>query len=1043
MSSKGFSGADFGGLVSHGSLYLSGIAQVDEIPWLLPYAHYLKQAWQELSLAGVLCVDGRPAVYVCEADAFTPQEVTARHHFVWNQGVVPLLILLSQGKAELHTAARKPLRPGPNGELFTAQPHTFIQSIHAAADAVQMAKCIRSIETGHFYQEHAEFFPAAETVDACLVGNLLHTARQLDKIGARGWRREHSHSLLGRVLFVKFLEARGFLKARHFPAEADSLEKILTVKPVEDAKRLLYREFFARMREEFNGTMFDDDLAREERLIQRRHLEVVADFLSVAEMAGRQLTLGFWAYDFRCIPVETISSIYEEFMEGEDPLKKRKDGAVYTPRHLTETTLHIALEGRYGKSRDWRVLDPACGSGIFLGAMFNLLAAQWLRDNPEAARVAKAKALLRILQEQIRGVEINYGACRMAAFSLYLALFEKLHPMDLDEFKAKVRRDRFLPSLVWQAGAEDNPEHKVILHGDFLKDDLPLEKDLDFIIGNPPWAERASKQPALHFTRRVPEFLRPGGLACLLLPSTILVNNHGVLDAPFFRAHHVEKIVQLADFRRVLFQATHPCFVLRFVKQAPGPQDVIAYETPKLNRYDRRRGVIVVEPDDQKSISWPEVMSAANAGRVQSLWSRKFWGTPRDEAFLRRLDAFPTLAEAKLRRKWGGGVGFKPYYPGASRDAPKPLAPDWSENDPFLANDNAFPELVVHGDNLSTLGRCLAQSFSKKHEQEDGQNVETIIHAATDSLHRKPSASVFQGPMVIFSNGFTKFAFSHGAIRFEDSLRSITGNSQSDADALRFVTVVLGSRLMAYHAFHCGSSNGIGRDKLHLHESMSLPFPLPGDELTVPDAAEIIKQAAEILKKLERDGAKQTREERLCAAAAARQELEPLVEAYYAVSDSERVLIEETLLLWKESIHKSNLENDIPAIAFPGEAERKLYADTLCGELARFSRKPHLRISAEGRVSQDLQLVLMTVIFSGRKTDYQEIEGDPALWQALQKMDAAAAQDNGRLHYLRGFTYFEPDRIHILKPATLRNWSRTAALNDADAIFERQFSHRA
>jgi hypothetical protein len=37
---------------------------------------------------------------------------------------------------------------------------------------------------------------------------------------------------------------------------------------------------------------------------------------------------------------------------------------------------------------------------------------------------------------------------------------------------------------------------------------------------------------------------------------------------------------------------------------------------------------------------------------------------------------------------------------------------------------------------------------------------------------------------------------------------------------------------------------------------------------------------------------------------------------------------------------------------------------------------------------------------------------------------------------LRGFSYFEADRLHMLKPATMRNWCRTAALNDADAIFE-------
>src|SRR5258708_13435296 len=93
------------------------------------------------------------------------------------------------------------------------------------------------------------------------------------------------------------------------------------------------------------------------------------------------MTLGFWAYDFRFIPVEIISAIYEEFMKDADLKRKRSEGAYYTPRHLAETTLHVALEGQYTNVLRWHVLDPACGSGIFLVAMFNLLADRSLPVN--------------------------------------------------------------------------------------------------------------------------------------------------------------------------------------------------------------------------------------------------------------------------------------------------------------------------------------------------------------------------------------------------------------------------------------------------------------------------------------------------------------------------------------------------------------------------------------------------------------------------------------------------------------------------------------
>src|ERR1035438_9745906 len=104
--------AGFGEHISHGSLFLSLVEQIDQHQVLLPYAHYLQQAWAELSLAGVLCVDGRPMVYLCEAKRFTTEQKRAHQRFVWNQGLVPLLVLLTPGQVEVHSGVRKPLNPG-------------------------------------------------------------------------------------------------------------------------------------------------------------------------------------------------------------------------------------------------------------------------------------------------------------------------------------------------------------------------------------------------------------------------------------------------------------------------------------------------------------------------------------------------------------------------------------------------------------------------------------------------------------------------------------------------------------------------------------------------------------------------------------------------------------------------------------------------------------------------------------------------------------------------------------------------------------------
>jgi hypothetical protein len=620
---------------------------------------------------------------------------------------------------------------------------------------------------------------------------------------------------------------------------------------------------------------------------------------------------------------------------------------------------------------------------------------------------------------QIRGVDVNLDACRIATFSLYLALFEKLQPIDVEEFKEKVRHHDFLPPLLWKRNLrEPGPHVPVIIHGNFLQDELPLDSTFDLVIGNPPWESRGDQQIALHFAKRSVDFLAHDGIGCLLLPSTILVNRYGTLDGGWFRAVTVEKLVQLADFRFVLFKATHPCFIIRFVKVTPAIEHRVAYETPKLNRFNRRTGVFVIEPDDQKLVPQHDILEAALKGSLQTIWSRKFWGTPRDEAFLRRLDFFPRLSDSATEKKWDRGVGFQPFYPGVSPGEPKALRP-WKLTDNYLPNDEHFPQLVLLEEDFVTLKRGLEISI---HQQKK-------IPALLDGLRRKPEDKVFTPPMVIFSEGFTKFAFCGYKVFFQASLRSLTG-PESDADLLRFATAVLASRLVQYQAFHSGSSNGIGRDKLHLYESLNMPFPLPDHELTPSNSEQIVREAASILKKVEQTG-KIIR--RLDLIADAWVKLQPLVEEYFSVTEAERILIEDTLTLSQPSIHRPSLDGHVPSLAFPEFADRKRYADTLCDALNHRARSRGIRIRAEGMVSKPLNLIFLSIIFSDKSSSYHETGGEAELWKALDRGSKAEQRNNGLLSYLRGFRFFEADRLHILKPATMRNWCRSAALNDADA----------
>jgi hypothetical protein len=248
---------EFGRQASPGSWFLSKESDIEEQRDLLPYSYYLRQAWKELKLSGVLCVDGRPVVYLCEAASFTHEEKRERHRFVWNQGLVPLLVFLTPNQVEVHSTVKMPERRPAEEGLFDGGASGLIPNLGNIAEALEVARFVRSIETGQFFQDHASFFPPDETVDRCLLKNLVHTVRRLRKTG---WDLPRAHALLGRTLFACFLHAREFIKPSFYPDGTTCLRDILSRPRVEEAKRLLYQEFFPRLRQEFNGTMFDTAL---------------------------------------------------------------------------------------------------------------------------------------------------------------------------------------------------------------------------------------------------------------------------------------------------------------------------------------------------------------------------------------------------------------------------------------------------------------------------------------------------------------------------------------------------------------------------------------------------------------------------------------------------------------------------------------------------------------------------------------------------------------------------------------------------------------
>ena len=101
------------------------------------------------------------------------------------------------------------------------------------------------------------------------------------------------------------------------------------------------------------------------------------------ENAGRTSSAGSSAvgkgssgdlYSFDVVPLEFISSIYEEFVTAK--------GAHYTPGYLVDFMLDEVLPWG-GEQWDLKILDPACGSGIFLVKAYQRLIQRWKNAHPD------------------------------------------------------------------------------------------------------------------------------------------------------------------------------------------------------------------------------------------------------------------------------------------------------------------------------------------------------------------------------------------------------------------------------------------------------------------------------------------------------------------------------------------------------------------------------------------------------------------------------------------------------------------------------------
>ncbi len=757
-------------------------------------------------------------------------------------------------------------------------------------------------------------------VDRQLLNNLAAAVLKLSRTGFSGSLdvkvdRRRSELLMGQILFISYLEHREIVGTT-YRARRD-VEQLHALVAASDREGL--RALIDSLRSDFNGDFLGDDRHDPWSALTPDGFLLLDQFLRQTDMETGQGA--FWNYDFSFIPVELLSGLYESFLS---PDQQAKDGAYYTPRHLAMLAVDQAL-ATSADPLDETIFDGACGSGILLTTAYRRLIA--LSEARERRQLGfKERGTL--LQQRIFGADINFMACRVTAFSLYLSLLEGLNPADIME--AQERERTKLPSL---EGA--NLQHDKA--GDFFSAEHGFsEKRFSLIISNPPWSEpegqdvttadtwaekaRAPfvrRQIAGAYALRAQDFLAAGGRICLILPiGQFLGPSSASFVSHLLESYAPSRLINFGDLQGLLFPtAENTCHIFIATRRPAADQgrirfgETFDYCVPKADM-SLAFGRLTMQSADR------HIVQTRSVAQDPQLLVTLMWGDANDLALWTRLTARGTFEDfwsgPRVSRRWVNRKGIhlndrsrEAVDAGRLRDMPFIPVPALSAGSPIL-----HPQLL------------------RGWPQEN----ETVVGLNDDVM------AVFDGPRVVFPDGFSRTEHSvravyyDGPASFTHSIGVIAG-PQQDAALLQFAAVYLRSSLARYFLMMRGWKMLCERNGVHLADVETFPF---FDVEAAPDPIAAEDALAQIGEQLALMHAMPELDQVQCYGEL-RETFDQHVFRYFGLSGEEEALVRETVEVFMPSIRPRSFKSlDTPAQRPAGHNDIQSYGAALATSLTQW-----------------------------------------------------------------------------------------------------------
>ncbi len=787
---------------------------LDKGEWLL--------AGKRAGAEKIFFVNNNPVVVFAKC-AKGDRELFESYSRLWSLARPRILFLETEWELSVFDLAQKPVPWMDDGSSEKQQdllPLSRLGNINEVASALQTYHR-DNIESGKVFEQH-RFGDLKHRADQALIADLKVVRKELIDAGLTGDKTKHAHALIGRSIFIRYLEDRGVLDEDYFrkvarqkagwtdllknPEPRDGLDFSSTtsryLRVLQD-KEFTYALYKA-LAKDFNGDMFPN-VGKEELCVTQKHLEIIQDLLYGD--VGVQRKLFFFSYKFDVIPLELISAIYEEFYhsdssDSEKKSKARQDGAFYTPPVLAEFTISRVLTPDILRKNP-RVLDPACGSGIFLVEAFRRIARyNWKQKKA----ILEFDELKEILRKQVLGIEVNEEAARITAFSLYLALLHYLDPSSIQEH---IRRKNRLPNLLDVGKTSENHFNTIHVENAFEVSPKVLG-DVDIVVGNPPWGapgnkaddetkERqqkmlnwcksksypvGDKEPSQAFLWLATSLLRKGG-RCALLTSAGVLFKHGSTTAAFRREWmnkvRLTEVFNFTHVRKFFFKgAISPFVMVHFTKAEQNDHPVEYWSAKQVVSLKETQAILFSKYD--------RVYLVREDLTDKKTWKSGFFGSTFDLRFVKSLSS---LSELKTITTLAGN-GFK--FARRTKDL------DWLRE---------FRWLPV------------------KHFLKYGRIEDKLIPFYKDQKveHRGKDADLYRGERILFKEGISRR--EHLKVRMEtlsyavnDSVYSLT----FDGDC-RLVLGVLWSSFTKYYLFMTSGAWTDYHDKVLLVELLQLPLP--------------------------------------------------------------------------------------------------------------------------------------------------------------------------------------------------------------------------